>query len=113
MSIAYVTLAVVTITANLGIAVADFARAKFVLANAAEVNVPQAWLPTLGALKAAGSAGLLLGLLGVPAVGRMAAAGLVLFFVGAVVAHVRARAYGKIAFPGLFLALAIATFTLT
>ncbi|MEV1167657.1 DoxX family protein [Nonomuraea sp. NPDC049784] len=93
--------------------VADFARAKFVLANSAELDIPQSWLPTLGALKAAGAAGLLLGLLGVPAIGLMAATGLVLYFAGAVIVHVWAHAYVKIAIPGLFLALAAAALALT
>ncbi|MFI7131169.1 DoxX family protein [Nonomuraea sp. NPDC050153] len=107
-----VTVIVVAIAANAGIAIADFARAKFVLNNSAEVGVPPSWLPMLGALKAAGAAGLLLGLLGVPVIGVLAAAGLVLFFVGALVAHVRAGAYRKIAFPALFLALAVGALVL-
>lgn len=113
MSIVHVTVTAVTIAANAGIAVADFARARFVLANMAEVDLPQSWLPMLGALKAAGAAGLLLGLLGVPVIGIMAAIGLVLFFIGAVITHIRAHAYRKIAFPILFLALAVATFAFT
>ncbi|MEU4235353.1 DoxX family protein [Nonomuraea sp. NPDC026600] len=47
-----------------------------------------------------------------PLVGFAAATGLVLFFAGAVVAHVRARAFYKLAFPGGFLALAIASLAL-
>jgi hypothetical protein len=50
--------------------------------------------------------------MGVQLVGIAAATGLVLFFVGAVAAHVRARAYRKIVFPGCFLALATASFVL-
>ena len=60
---------IVTIVANLGIALADFASAKFVLKNSAEVGVSTKWLPILGALKAAGVVGLLLGLLGVRPIG--------------------------------------------
>lgn len=56
---------IVTIVAKMGIALADFASAKFVLKNSAEVGVSTKWLPILGALKAAGAVGLLLGLLGV------------------------------------------------
>jgi DoxX-like family len=102
----------VTIFANAAVAVADFARARFVLANSAEVGVPEAWLPALAVAKAAGAAGLLLGLLGVPVVGVAAAAGLVLFFIGAVAAHVRARVFYNLAFPGFFLALAGASLAL-
>ncbi|MGV4981215.1 DoxX family protein [Streptomyces sp. NPDC001709] len=106
MDIAYVAVTCAALLANAGIVAADVAKAPFVLANSAEVGVPSAWLPTLALLKAAGAAGLLLGLLGARSLGVAAGAGLVLFYVGAVIAHVRARVFHNIAFPGLFLALA-------
>jgi hypothetical protein len=109
---AYVLITVVTIVANAGIVVADLARAGFVLDNSAEVGVPESWLPGLAALKAAGAAGLLLGLLGVRPLGIAAATGLVLFYVVAVAAHVRRSVYHNIAFPGGFLALAAASLVL-
>ncbi|MFS1303227.1 DoxX family protein [Streptosporangium longisporum] len=112
MFTAYVVVTVVTIVANAGIVVADLARAGFVLDNGAEVGVPPSWLPVLATLKAAGAVGLLLGLLGVRPVGVAAAAGLCLFFVGAVVVHVRARVFHNIAFPGVYLALAVASLVL-
>ncbi|WP_336208162.1 DoxX family protein [Nonomuraea sp. LPB2021202275-12-8] len=112
MLTAYAVVTIVTIVVNAGAAVADFARARFVLANAAEVGVPPNWVLPLGALKLAGAVGLMLGLVGVPFVGLAAATGLVLFFVGALVAHVRARVYYNLAFPGGFLALAIASLVL-
>ncbi|GIH22325.1 membrane protein [Acrocarpospora phusangensis] len=108
----YVTVTVATILANFAIVVADLARAEFVLANMAEVGVPSSALPVLAALKAAGAAGLLLGLLGLDAIGVAAAAGLVLFFVGSVVVHVRAGVFHNIAYPGTFLILALASLTL-
>lgn len=82
MDTAYVAVTVVTILANAGIAAADLARAEFVLANSAEVGVPRSWLTPLAVLKLAGAAGLALGLLGVPAIGIAAAAGLGAFYVG-------------------------------
>jgi DoxX-like family len=100
---------IVTIVANMGIALADFASAKFVLKNSAEVDVSTKWLPMLGALKAAGAVGLLLGLLGFRPIGIAAALGLVAFFIGAVAAHARARVFYNIAFPMVYLALAIAS----
>ncbi|WP_411122588.1 DoxX family protein [Streptomyces sp. x-19] len=69
--------------------------------------------PWLGALKGAGAAGLLVGLLGFRPLGVAAAVGLVLFFVGAVVAHVRARAYATMAAPAGYLGLAVASLALT
>lgn len=112
MHIAHVTVTVVTIAANAGMAAADVAKAEFVLANSAEVNLPPSWLPWLAALKAAGAAGLLLGLVGFPPLGIAAATGLVLFYVGALAAHVRARVYYNIAFPGAYGGLAVASLVL-
>lgn len=88
----------VTAAANLSIA-ADVARAQFVLANSAKVEVPDSWLPHLAALRAAGGLGLLLWFAGVPVLPVAAAAGLVCFFIGAVTAHLRARILDNIAFP--------------
>jgi hypothetical protein len=105
----YVIIAAVTIVANAGVAVADLRAASFVLGNMAEVGVPRSWLTPLGILKGAGAAGLLLGLLGVRPLGIAAAIGLVLFFAGALAAHVRARVFHNIAVPGAFFALAAAS----
>ncbi|AIA01137.1 DoxX family protein [Streptomyces noursei] len=113
MATAYMIITVLTIVANAAIAVADLVRAEFVLANSAAVGVPPSWLPWLGALKGAGAAGLLVGLLGFRPLGVAAAVGLVLFFVGAVVAHVRARAYATMAAPAGYLGLAVASLALT
>jgi DoxX-like family len=49
---------------------------------------------------------------GLPAVGIAAAAGLVVFFVGAVVTHLRAHVLYNIAFPGAFLCLSAASVAL-
>ncbi|GAA4033688.1 hypothetical protein GCM10022247_68410 [Allokutzneria multivorans] len=103
----HTVLACITIAANLGIAVADFAKAPFVVANSSEVGVPASWLPVLGGLKAAGAAGVLLGLLGVPLVGAVAAFGLAVFYVGAVVAHLRARVFRTVVVPLVFLAMPV------
>ena len=53
---------------------------------------------------------MLLGL-GVPLIGMAAALGVSLFFVGAIVIHLRARYYA-FAFPGSFLVLAVAALAL-
>ncbi|RKT85514.1 DoxX-like family protein [Saccharopolyspora antimicrobica] len=112
MLTAYLIVTSITILFNAGIAAADLARAKFVLANSAAVQVPASWLPMLGSLKAAGAIGLLVGLMGVRFIGIAAAIGLVLFYVGAVIAHVRARQYATLTAPGLFLGFAAATLAL-
>jgi DoxX-like family len=112
MHTAYVVVTVLAALANAWAALVDFARAKFVLATSARLGLPESWLVPLGLAKAAGAAGLVLGLLGVPLIGTVAAAGLVLFFVGAVLAHLRARYYAM-APPVAFLALAAAAFGLS
>ncbi|MFI7121442.1 DoxX family protein [Amycolatopsis sp. NPDC049868] len=108
MFTAYLIVTIATIAINVWIAVADLTRSPVVLKNSAAVNVPESWIPMLGSLKAAGAAGLLLGLFGVPFLGTAAAIGLVLFYFGAVLTHVRARVFRTIALPGILLALAAA-----
>jgi hypothetical protein len=109
VSDAYVIVTAVTTVANIGVAAADFRGVRFVLANMDEVGVPRSWLTPLGLLKAAGAAGLLLGLFGLRSVGIAAATGLVVFFPGALAAHVRAHVFHKIAFAGAFLEEAVAS----
>jgi hypothetical protein len=105
----YLIITVVAIVANAWATAADLAQPKWLLANMDEVGVPRSWLPPLAVLKGAGAAGLLLGLLGLRPLGIAAAAGLVLFFTGALAAHIRARAFHNIAFPATYFALAIAS----
>lgn len=109
MNHAYVAVAGAAILLNAAAAAGDLAKARPVLKTAAEVGVSASWVPLLGALKAAGAIGLLLGLLGVPVIGTAAAAGLVAFFIGVIGFHVRAHVFYNIAFPGFFLALAVAS----
>jgi hypothetical protein len=75
----YVVVTVITAIVTAAVGIADFIPAGFVLANSAKVHVPRSWLPMLGTLKLAGAIGLLVGLVGLPAVGIAAATGLVLF----------------------------------
>ncbi|WOC13249.1 DoxX family protein [Gordonia sp. MP11Mi] len=99
--------AIVCIAANAFIVVADYAKAGFVLKNSAEVNLSANVLPYLATLKLAGAAGLVVGLLALPWLGVAAGIGLVLFYIGAIYAHIRARVFYNIAFPGVYLALAV------
>lgn len=108
MMTALLVATIVCIVANGFIAVADYLKAGFVLKNSSEVHLPERALPYLATLKLAGAIGLGVGLAAVPWLGVAAAIGLVLFFIGAIVAHIRADVYYNIAFPGLYLALAIA-----
>ncbi|MEV7108005.1 DoxX family protein [Streptomyces atroolivaceus] len=109
MSSVLVIATVGCVVANAFIAIADYARAPFVLANSAEVRLPPAAVPYLASLKLAGAVGLLAGLLGVHWLGLAAGVGLTAFFIGAVLAHVHARVFHNIAFPGGYLLLAVAS----
>lgn len=51
-------------------------------------RIPRKYVPVLGSLLAAGTAGLLIGF-AVPLIGTLAAVGLVLYFTGALIAHLR------------------------
>jgi hypothetical protein len=51
-------------------------------------RLPMWWMPMLGTILALGSAGLLTGF-AVPILGTLAATGLVLYFIGALIAHLR------------------------
>jgi DoxX-like family len=113
MSTVHLAVVAATVLANAAVVVADLVRAPFVLKNSAEVGVPPSWLPRLATLKAAGCAGLVLGTVALPPLAVAAATGLVAFYVGAVAAHVRARVLYNIAFPGAYLALALASLALT
>jgi DoxX-like family len=108
----YVVVTVITAIVTAAVAIPDFIPAGFVLANSAKVQVPRSWLPMLGALKLAGAIGLLVGVVGPPAIGIAAATGLVLYFIGAVIAHLRAGVFYNIAFPGAYLGLSAASLVL-
>ncbi|MFD7261120.1 DoxX family protein [Streptomyces sp. NPDC059874] len=63
-----------------------------IVASMRRVQVPDSWLPRLAGLKAAGAIGLVAGLWVTP-LGVAAATGVTLYFVGAVIAHLRAKDY--------------------
>jgi hypothetical protein len=109
---AYITVAILVAAANIYAATNDFRRPKWLLHNMSTLGVPESSLPILGMLKAAGAAGLLIGI-GVPLIGIAAAAGLVVFFIGAVIAHLRAHDYslGR-GVPVVLLLLAVAALVL-
>ncbi|NUR90476.1 MAG: DoxX family protein [Nonomuraea sp.] len=118
MSTAYVVTALVTAAANTFSGFAAMTRlgpVMRVLGPALDhAGVPRSWLVwPIGALKALGALGLVLGLLGVPLVGTAAAAGLVLYFVCALFTHLRVGDRSPMfALAGAFLALAVATLAL-
>lgn len=106
-STALLIVTVVCVAANAFIVAADLARSRFVLRNSTEVGLRPEALPYLAALKGAGAVGLAVGLAGIAPLGLTAAVGLVLFYLCAVGAHVRASVFHNIGFPVLFLVLAL------
>ena len=84
MSTAYITVATVTALANISAAIVDLVRPDWLVANMTRLGVPSSQLLPLAGLKAAGAAGLLLGV-ALPLLGIAAAIGLILFFLGAIV----------------------------
>ncbi len=88
-----------------------FLHAKWVVEPLADYGVPRAWWPWLGAAKAAGAAGMMIGLF-VPVIWLLAAIGLILYFTGAVITVARARWYSHLAFPLIYLAPVVASLAL-
>jgi hypothetical protein len=109
MHVTYLAVTALAAAANGYAAALNFAGAESVKAVADRVRVSQRWMVPLGALLACGAAGLLTGL-AVPALGMAAAVGLVVYFMCAVTAHLRAhdRQLGGAVF---FLLLATAALT--
>jgi DoxX-like family len=107
MSTTHLIVIILTASANILAGAIDFVRPQWILANMTRAGVPHSWLFMLGALKVAGGLGLVLGF-AIPALGIAAAAGLILFFAGAIVTSLRARWYAHLPYPAAFLLLAIA-----
>lgn len=112
ISTAYIGVNILTIVA-VGISAAAFFRPpEAILKDMAEVGVKESWLPILGILKAAGALGLLIGIgVPVPSIATAAAVGLVVYFVGAAIVHIRAGDY-SVSGQHVFLLLSVATLVL-
>ena len=74
----------------------NFTHNKSVAEAAETLGVPVSWMVRLGCLLAAGSLGLVAGF-AVPALGTAAACGLVLYFLSAAGAHIRAPWFAAVA----------------
>jgi hypothetical protein len=110
MFTAYVVVTVLAAVANAFSAALDFVRYPRILRAMAKAGVPESWLTTLGILKGAGAIGLLVGI-GVPPIGIAAAVGLILFFLGAIITHLRGGDY-SFGLAATFLLLAVAALVL-
>ena len=89
-----------------------YAHKPWVVDNFVDYGVPRSWWSWLGSAKALGAAGLVVGAW-IPAVGVAAAIGLALYFVGAVLTVLRARAWSHTPFPVLYLAPVVAAGLMT
>ncbi|MEV6278909.1 DoxX family protein [Nocardia sp. NPDC051832] len=76
-----------------------------IVTSMSAAGVPDSWLNPLAAVLVAGAAGLVAGLWWAP-IGVAAAAGLVLYFAGAVGVHVKSKDWQNIAVPTVVLVLA-------
>jgi zinc transporter ZupT len=86
----YLVVTVITSAVNGWAAVANLIGHDHPRRQAAKLSVPVSWTRPLGATLGAGALGLLAGFV-VPVLGAVAAGGLVLYFLGALCAHLRVR----------------------
>lgn len=91
-------IATAIVSALLALALLASAAGKFqgkedVVQQMTRVGVPRARIPLLGVVEVTGAVGLVVGLFWTP-LGVAAATGVVLYFIGAVTAHLRARDTG-------------------
>jgi hypothetical protein len=106
MHLTYIVITILAALANGYAASLNFAGAESVKVVADRIHVSRKWMIPFGTLLASGAVGLLIGF-GLPVLGKAAAIGLVLYFICAVTAHVRARD-SQIAAAVSFLAVAVA-----
>jgi hypothetical protein len=90
MHVTYLITTILVALANGYAACLNFVGAESVKVVADRVRVSQRWMVPLGTLLASAAVGLLTGF-AVPALGTAAAIGLVLYFICAVIAHLRVR----------------------
>lgn len=108
MATAYFTLTIVTAALVAFSSYALFSRRRFVMEPLERLRVPRSWWPWLATAKAAGAAGLVVGL-AVPAIGGLAGICLIVYFLGAVVISITRRWYAHIPAPLTYVAPAVAT----
>ncbi|MFE2495885.1 DoxX family protein [Streptomyces scopuliridis] len=108
--IAYAVVGILLAAVLTGSAVGTFTRQEKIVGSMTGLGVPESWLSGLATLKAAGAVGLIVGLW-VPLIGVAAAIGVVLYFIGAAVTHLRAKDYAIAPVVVIFL-LAVAALVL-
>jgi hypothetical protein len=104
---AYITLTIVASIFTGSAAVTYLIGHPYPKAQTEMKRLPLSWMPRLGATLAAGSLGLLAGF-AVPVLGTLASLGLVLYFIGALIAHLRVGSRKLIGWA-VFFVTAVAT----
>jgi uncharacterized membrane protein YphA (DoxX/SURF4 family) len=109
VSVASAVVSIVLAVLLIASAVMKFRKQDQVVAMITGLGVPLSWFPFLGAAEVAGAVGLVVGL-AVPPVGIAAAIGVIVYFIGAVVTHLRAGDHALVSplMPGLLAVAALA-----
>nr|WP_237270733.1 DoxX family protein [Streptomyces caniscabiei] len=105
--IAYVVLAVVLSLLLLASARGDIVRDPKITDGLKALGVPDNWFVPLGLVKIAGALGLLVGIAYRP-LGIAAAIGVVLYFLGAVITHIRAGDKKGLGTPAVIMLVSVA-----
>ncbi|MFF4486088.1 DoxX family protein [Streptomyces sp. NPDC001544] len=71
------------------------------------IGVPDSWFPRLAALEFAGALGLIVGIFYRP-LGIAAGVGVILYFIGAIITHLRAKDTKGLPMPAVLLVVAVA-----
>ncbi|WP_328752917.1 DoxX family protein [Streptomyces sp. NBC_00285] len=111
MYIAYVVIAVVLSLVLALSAVPDITSDPKITDGIKALGVPDSWFLPLGLIKIAGALGLLAGIVYRP-LGIAAAIGVVLYFLGAVITHVRGGDTKSIGLPATIMLVAVAPLVL-
>jgi uncharacterized membrane protein YphA (DoxX/SURF4 family) len=110
MSIAYIVAAILLSLVLLASARGKLVKDEKIVEGLSKAQVPLSWFPPLALTEIAGALGLLIGIAWRP-LGIAAAIGVVLYFVGAVLAHIRAKDYAGAPVPATILVGAVVTLT--
>ncbi|MCP2342791.1 DoxX family protein [Actinomadura rupiterrae] len=111
MFIAYIVAAVLLSLLLAGSGRAKLVRDPKITTGLSAVGVPESWFPRLAVLEILGAVGLLAGIAYRP-LGIAAGVGVALYFLGAVVTHLRARDTKGAPVPAVILLVAIAPIAL-
>lgn len=102
MYIAYIVVAVLLGLGLAGSASAKLRKDERVTAGLTKAGVPLSWFVPLALLELAGTVGLLVGIWWRP-LGIAAAIGVILYFIGALIAHVRTKDFKGMPMPAALL----------